>query len=381
MHVTGYETYAVPPRWLFLKLSTSDGTVGWGEPIIEGRTRTVRAAVGELVEDYLIGEDPSEIERLWQRMYRGGHIRGGPVLMSALAGVDQTLWDIKGKQLGAPVHDLLGGRARDEIRVYTWINGRTPDKLAADARRARDAGYTAVKMPISATNVSGNRDLVGVGRERLAAVREAIGDDLDVAVDCRGRVGRGTIRTLETALAPHDPLFLEEPVLPEHNEALADLATTFDTAVATGQRMFSRWEFKHVLGNGVDYVQPDVSHVGGITELRKIATMAAAHDVDVLPKNAVGPIALAACLQLDACTQNFLLQEQSLEVHRGADSDSLVHLANPDPFDYDAGYLAVPTDPGLGVTVDEQTVRERAVETIDWQSILWHNEDGSVAEW
>jgi len=126
MHVTGYETYAVPPRWLFLKLSTSDGTVGWGEPIIEGRTRTVRTTVGELVEDYLIGEDPTEIERLWQRMYRGGHIRGGPVLMSALAGIDQALWDIKGKQLGAPVHDLLGGRARDQIRVYTWINGRGP---------------------------------------------------------------------------------------------------------------------------------------------------------------------------------------------------------------------------------------------------------------
>ncbi len=380
MHVTDYETYAVPPRWLFLKLTTSDGTVGWGEPIIEGRTQTVRTAVGELVEDYLIGEDPHAIERQWQRMYRGGHIRGGPVLMSALAGIDQALWDIKGRQLGAPVHELLGGRARDRIRVYTWIHGRTPEDLAADARRVRDVGYSAAKMMVSEKNVSRQADLAEVARERLAAVRDAVGNELSVAVDCRGRVGRARIKRLESALSAHHPLFLEEPVLPEHNELLPDLVPAFDTPVATGQRMFSRWEFKHVL-DSADFVQPDVSHVGGITELRKIATMAAAHDVEVLPKVATGPIAFAACLQLDACTQNFFLQEQSLDVHRGADSDSLDHLSNPEVFAYDDGYVSVPTEPGLGVSVDESIVRDRATENVDWQSVLWHDEDGSVAEW
>ncbi|WP_132058566.1 galactonate dehydratase [Halorussus amylolyticus] len=382
MHVTDYELFEVPPRWLFLRLETSDGLVGWGEPVVEGRAKTVRAAVEELLDTYLLGEDPSRIEDHWQTMYRGGFYRGGPVLMSAIAGIDQALWDIKGKRFDAPVYELLGGRARDRVRVYQWIGGDRPAEVGEAAREKVEAGFTALKM--NATPEMERIDSpaeIAAAENRLAEVRAAVGDEVDIGVDFHGRVSKPMAKRLAVALEPHEPMFIEEPVLPEHNDALPEIAAHTTTPIATGERMYSRWEFKEVFESGaVDVVQPDVSHAGGITEMRKIASMAEAYDVALAPHCPLGPLALASCVQVDACTPNALIQEQSLDIHYNEGSDVLDYLADPTVFEYRDGYVELPDGPGLGIEVDESVVRERAGD-VNWHNPVWRHHDGSVAEW
>ena len=382
MHVTDYELFTVPPRWCFLRLETSDGTIGWGEPVIEGRSKTVAAAVEELLDTYVVGEDPSRIEDHWQTMYRGGFYRGGPILMSAIAGIDQALWDLKGKQLGTPVYDLMGGAARDRIRVYQWVGGDRPEDVADGAREKVEAGFTALKMNATAElrRIDTPAQIEAAG-ERLAAVREAVGDEVDIGVDFHGRVAKSMAKRLAAELEPHDPFFIEEPVLPEHNDFLPQLAAHTTTPIATGERMFSRFDFKELLADGaVDVVQPDLSHAGGITECKKIADMAEAHDVALAPHCPLGPIALASCIQVDACSPNALIQEQSLDIHYNEGSDVLDYLADPDVFAFDDGYVDLPSEPGLGIEIDEAVVRERAGD-VDWHNPVWRHDDGSVAEW
>ncbi|MFB6174341.1 MAG: galactonate dehydratase, partial [Halobacteriales archaeon] len=362
MAITDYELFGVPPRWLFLRVETEDGRVGWGEPVVEGRAETTRAAVEELMESYLLGREPDPIEDHWQAMYRGGFYRGGPVLMSAIAGIDQALWDLKGKRFDAPVHELLGGRARDRIRVYQWIGGDRPAEVGEAAAEAVDAGFSALKM--NATPELRRIDTpaaVSAAADRLGAVREAVGDDVDVGVDFHGRASKTMARRLAEALEPHEPFFIEEPVLPEHNDALPDLAAATSIPVATGERMFSRWDFKGILeANAVDLLQPDLSHAGGITEVKKIADMAEAYDVALAPHCPLGPIALAACVQVDACAPNALIQEQSLGIHYNEGTDELGYLADRSVFEFEDGYVDIPGAPGLGIGVDEAVVRERA---------------------
>jgi galactonate dehydratase len=381
MEITDYELLHAPPRWLFLKVTTSDGTVGWGEPVVEGRARTVETAVEELFDSYLLGEDPTRIEDHWQAMYRGGFYRGGPVLLSAIAGVDQALWDIKGKQLGAPVHELLGGPVRDRVRVYQWICGDRPDDVGEAAREKVEAGFTALKMNATAEleRVDSPR-AVDEAVERLATVRDAVGDDVDIGVDFHGRASKPMAKRLVTELEPHEPFFVEEPVLPEHNDALPQIAAQTSTPIATGERMYSRWDFKEVFEQGsVDVIQPDLSHAGGITEVHKIAAMAEAYDVALAPHCPLGPVALAACLQVDAAAPNALIQEQSLDIHYNETSDVLDYLADPSVFEFEDGYVDVPDGPGLGVSVDEDALR--AAEEPDWHNPIWRHDDGSVAEW
>ncbi len=381
--IADYELFEVPPRWLFLRVEAADGTVGWGEPVVEGRAKTVRAAVEELMDNYLLGEDPTDIEDHWQTMYRGGFYRGGPVLMSAIAGVDQALWDIKGKQLGAPVHELLGGKARNRIRVYQWIGGDRPSEVADEARQKVDAGFTALKM--NATEEMERVDdpaSVQAAVNRLCEVREAVGDEVDIGVDFHGRVTKPMAKRLAAALEPYEPMFIEEPVLPEHNDALPDIAAKTSIPIATGERMYTRWDFKEVFEDGaVDVIQPDLSHAGGITEVKKIAAMAEAYDVAMAPHCPLGPIALASCVQVDACSPNAVIQEQSLDIHYNETSDVLDYLADPSVFEYDDGYVQIPTDPGLGIEINEEHVRRQAEKTVDWHNPVWRHADGSVAEW
>ncbi|MCL9814283.1 galactonate dehydratase [Natranaeroarchaeum aerophilus] len=383
MHITDYELFEVPPRWLFLKVTTSDGTVGWGEPVVEGRAKTVRGAVEELMDNYLLGEDPGRIEHHWQRLYRGGFYRGGPILMSAIAGIDQALWDIKGKRFDAPVHELLGGATADRIRVYQWIGGDRPADVGNAAAQKVDAGFTALKM--NATPEMRRIDTpaaVDSARDRIAEVRDAVGDDVDIGVDFHGRVSKSMAKRLVEALEPYEPMFVEEPVLPEHNDALPQIAQHTTTPIATGERMYSRWDYKELFEQGViDLIQPDLSHAGGITEVKKIASMAEAYDVAIAPHCPLGPIALASCLQVDACTPNTLIQEQSLDIHYNETSDVLDYLEDPDVFEYHDGYVDLPTDPGLGIEIDEETVRKRAEQEVNWHNPIWKHDDGSVAEW
>jgi galactonate dehydratase len=377
VRVTGLELFAVPPRWLFLKLSTDEGVCGWGEPIVEGRVATTRAAVEELGE-LVVGQDAFRIEDLFQVMWRGGFYRGGPVLCSALSGIEQALWDIKGRALGVPAWELLGGRARDRMRVYTWVGGDRPADVAAAAAEARAAGLTAVKMNAGAEmHYLDSEAKVEEAAERLAAARSA---GLDVAVDFHGRVHRAMAKRLVRALEPFGPLFLEEPVLPEHPEALREIARLSSVPIACGERLYTRWGFKDVLGV-VDIVQPDLSHAGGLLECRKIAAMAEAFDVAVAPHCPLGPIALAASLQLDACTPNAVIQELSLRIHYNEDADLLDYVVEPSVFDIVDGHMAVPSGPGLGVDIDDERVREAAADARMWHNPVWRNDDGTVAEW
>ncbi|RJT03440.1 galactonate dehydratase [Halococcus sp. IIIV-5B] len=381
--IVDYELYEVPPRWLFLKLETSDGLVGWGEPVVEGRSKTVGAAVEELLDSYLLGQDPSRIEDHWQAMYRGGFYRGGPILMSAIAGVDQALWDIKGKRFGAPVHELLGGRARDRIRVYQWIGGDRPADVGEAAAEQVEAGFSALKM--NATPEMRRVDSPAAVEEavdRLRSVREAVGPEVDIGVDFHGRVTKPMAKRLVAALEPYDPFFIEEPVLPQHNDALAEIAGHTTTPIATGERMFSRWDFKQVFEDGtVDVIQPDLSHAGGITEVKKIAAMAEAYDVALAPHCPLGPLALASCIQVDACSPNALIQEQSLNIHYNETSDVLDYLADPSVFEYEDGFVDVLDEPGLGVDLDEDHIEAQSAEPVDWHNPIWRHDDGSVAEW
>ncbi len=382
MKIRSLELFTVPPRWLFLKITTENGLVGWGEPVVEGKADTVRAAVEEM-SDFLIGKDARRIEDIWQVLYRGGFYRGGPVLMSAMSGIDQALWDIKGKALGVPVYELLGGAVREKIRVYAWIGGDRPDDVAAEALAKKAQGYTAIKM-----NGTEEVEWIGSPRKiteavaRAFAIREACGPEFGIAIDFHGRVHKGTAKMLMHELEGVRPLFIEEPVLAENNEALLDLRRTSSIPIATGERQFTRWGFKQLLATGgADIIQPDVSHTGGISELRKIGSMAEAYDVALAPHCPLGPICLAASLQVDFCTPNAFIQEQSLGIHYNQGSDVLDYLVDPSVFHYREGFVDLLTKPGLGIEIDEAKVREAAKVGHRWRNPVWRTEDGAVAEW
>ena len=382
MKIVKLTTYLVPPRWCFLRIETDDGVVGWGEPVVEGRAATVAAAVEEL-SDYLIGQDPRRINDLWQVMYRGGFYRGGPILMSAIAGIDQALWDIKGKALGLPVHDLLGGRVRDRIGVYSWIGGDRPSDTAAAARGAVERGFRAVKMNgTEEMAYIDTRDKVAHAAENVAAVREAVGGNVGIGVDFHGRVHRPMVKPLLRALEPYDLMFVEEPVLTENLGPSLDVLRGAPMPIALGERKYSRWDFRDILALGVvDILQPDPCHSGGITETVKIAAMAEAHDVAIALHCPLGPIALATCLQIDAVSHNAAIQEQSLGIQYNTNNDLLDYLVDPSVFAYSDGAVDIPLGPGLGIEIDEEYVAERAKEGHRWRNPIWRHADGSVAEW
>lgn len=382
MKIKSYELFQVPPRWLFLKIETDDGLIGWGEPVIEGKAATVKAAVEELMEN-LVGKDPMCIEDHWNVMYRAGFYRGGPILMSAIAGIDQALWDIKGKFYNTPVYQLIGGKARDTMKVYSWIGGDRPADVGAAAKKLADEGFLAVKMNATEElQYVDSYDKIDQAVARIAAVREATGPAFGIGVDFHGRVHKPMAKILAKELEPFRPMFIEEPVLPENNEALREIANHVAIPIATGERMFSKWDFKKLLQDGyVDIIQPDLSHAGGITECKKIFSMAEAFDVAVAPHCPLGPIALAACLQVDATCHNAFIQEQSLGIHYNQGSDLLDYLKDKTVFDYDKGYVKIPDGPGLGIEIDEAHVRKMAAIGHNWKNPVWRHTDGSVAEW
>ena len=382
MKIKGYELFQVPPRWLFLKIETDEGITGWGEPVIEGKAATVKTAVEELMQE-LIGKDPQNIEDHWNMMYRSGFYRGGPILMSAIAGIDQALWDIKGKFYNAPIYQLLGGKARDTIKVYSWIGGDRPSEVGAAAKEMMEKGFRAVKMNATEElQYVDSYDKIDAAIKRIAAVREAVGAEVGIGIDFHGRVHRPMAKILAKELEPYRPMFIEEPVLPENNEALRDIANHVSIPIATGERMFSRWQFKNLLMDGyADIIQPDLSHAGGITECKKIFSMAEAFDVAVAPHCPLGPIALAACLQVDATCHNAFIQEQSLGIHYNRGSDLLDYLVDATVFKYDDGYVKIPSGPGLGIEINEDHVRKMAAIGHNWKNPVWRHMDGSIAEW
>ncbi len=382
MKITKLNLYTVPPRWLFLKIETDQGIYGWGEPVIEGKADTVKACVKEM-EEYLIGKDPRNIEDIWQTLYRAAFYRGGPIISSAISGIEQALWDIKGKYYNMPVYEFLGGKCRDKIKVYCWIGGDRPSDVGQSALTQKNLGFTAVKM--NATEELHYIDKfskIDAVCERVSAIRETCGKDFGIAVDFHGRVHKSMAKELAKALSPYNLMFIEEPVLSENYEALSEISKHTSTPIALGERLFTRWDFKKIFEQGItDIIQPDLSHAGGILECKKISAMAEAYDVSVAPHCPLGPIALASCLHLDACTPNAFIQEQSLGIHYNQGSDLLDYLVNPDVFNYKDGYVPVLEKPGLGIEINEKLVKEKAKNPHHWKNPVWRNEDGTIAEW
>lgn len=381
MEITDYELYEVPPRWLFLKIVTGDGTTGWGEPIVEGHTKTVRAAVAEFMDAILLGEDPLRIEDHWQAMFRSGFYRGGPVLMSAIAGIDQALWDIKGKQQGEPVYEMLGGASRDRIRLYQWAGGDRPKDIATEANRLVNAGYTAIKMDASdpleqVSKPAVTKHIVN----RVETVRETVGMDVDIGVDFRGRVSKTMAGRLLDKLEPYQLLFVEEPVLPENGHLLGDISHGTTIPIAAGERLYTRWDYRPLFeDNAVDIIQPNISHAGGISEVVNIARMAETYDVVVSPNCTTGPIALAASLQVASHVPNFLIQDQGSK--RQNTENAYSYLRNPEVLDIEEGHAGLLSDPGLGIEVNETDVRKHAKTESVWEYPVWRLNDGSVTDW
>jgi galactonate dehydratase len=367
LRITRLETFLVQPRWLFLKVHTNAGIVGLGEPILEGRAKTCATAVEEIAP-YLIGKDPRHVVHHWQAIYRHAFYRGGPILTSALSGIDQALWDIKGKALGAPVYELLGGPTRSRARVYA--HARSPESI----RESLAEGFTAFKIQVAKQRpprIIESKGFVDHAAESFAQIREAAGPDVDIAAEFHGAVPPATAKLLIKALEPYQPFFIEEPVNCQNVDVLADIARGTHLPIATGERIFTKWGFREILEKrAASILQPDLSHAGGITEVRLIAGMAEAYYAGIAPHNPLGPISLAAGLQLAACIPNFLCQEQ---VSLGAG-----YLKQP--FKVVDGFVDIPTGPGLGIELDEDALADKIGH--DWtNSERYDADDGSVVDW
>lgn len=382
MKITKVNTYLVRPRWCLLEIETDEGISGWGEPIVEGRAFTVQSCVEEM-KDYLIGKDPSRIEDIWNMLYRAAFYRGGPVLMSALSGIDQALWDIKGKFFHTPVYNLLGGLCRDKIKIYSWLEGDTPDALAACAKSRKAAGFSAVKMTAThELQIIDSYEKIDAALECVAAVRNAVGNSVGIAIDFHGRVHKPMAKILARKLEEFDPMFIEEPVLCEHMEEFKEIAHCCNIPIATGERLFSKYDFKRLLkAGGVDIIQPDLSHAGGITEVRKIAAMAEAHDVALAPHCPLGPIALASCFSVDAVSYNAFIQEQIMSNQKVEENSVLDYVLNKEDFTFTTGYAPFSTLPGIGVEINRSLVLQENSAPHSWKNPVWRHADGSIAEW
>jgi galactonate dehydratase len=365
--ITKMETFLVKPRWLFLKIYTNAGITGLGEPITEGRALTCAQAVKE-VEPYLIGKDPRAVAHHWQAIYRHAFYRGGPILTSALSGIDQALWDIKGKALGVPVYELLGGPTRQRIRVYAHAD--TPEAI----KQRMAQGFTAFKTGPAKkrpARIIENKAFVDYVGEQFAALRAAGGNEADIAIDFHGAISAPTAKLLIKVLEPYQPMFVEEPVNCQNVEAMADIARGTYLPIATGERIFTKWGFREILEKrAATVLQPDLCHAGGITEVRLIAGMAEAYYASIAPHNPLGPISLAAGVQIAASIPNFLCQEQ-VSLGEG-------YIKNP--FKVSQGYLDLPSGPGLGIELDENAMANKIGHD-------WHNpeeydaDDGSALDW
>lgn len=382
--ITKIETFRIPPRWLLVRVETEDGVVGWGEGTLEGHTEAVEGAYEDLRERF-IGHDSNEIEQIWQSGYRQRFYRGGPVLMSAMSGLDIALWDIKAKRLGVPVYELLGGKVRDRVAVYSWIGGDKPANVKAAAEERKRQGFTAVKM-------NGTEGLAWIDSpsqlhetvERLKAVKEV---GLDAGIDFHGRLHKGMAKQLAKLLEPVGPLFIEEPLLPENLDGFKQLANLTSVPIATGERLYHRWDCKPYFESGaVDIIQPDLAHCGGLSEGKKIATMAEAYDIAVAPHCPLGPVALAACMHLGFSTPNFVIQEMSIGIHynkaaAAGQYDLLSYVKDTSVFEVKNGFIEIFKGPGLGIEVNEELVRTVSKDAKAWRNTKFTGADGSIQEW
>ncbi|EIF01040.1 mandelate racemase/muconate lactonizing enzyme family protein [Saccharomonospora glauca] len=377
MKITNVETFVMGTPWrdlTFVRVTTDEGLTGVGETRMLGHTEALKGYLSEAVPRHVIGADPFDIEALVQRMKRGDYGRPGEIMMSGIACVEMACWDIVGKALGQPVWRLLGGKVRDRVKAYAngWYTvERTPEEFHAAAKRVVERGYRALKFdPFG----PGQWELEPRERTRsielVEAVRDAVGPDVEILVEMHGRFAPAEAVRIARSLAKFDPSWLEEPVPPENLKALAKVAAQVDAPVATGERIHERAEFRELFElQAADVIQPDIGHLGGILETRKLAATAETHFVLVAPHNVGGPVLTMANLHLAACTPNFKIQE-----HFNDFADEHVKRAAPGLPPVEDGYFALPTAPGLGVELDTDFVAEHPFQAArfdlfaeDWQ--------------
>ena len=350
-------------NWVFVKVMTDEGIHGVGEATLEYREQTVAEAIRELDRN-LRGQDPRNIEAIWHECYRSLYFRGGPVNMSALSGVEMALWDIKGKMLGVPVYQLVGGQVRDSVPCYAngWFSpAKTPDEFAVKAREAKAQGFTGLKWdPFGSAYLNISKAELRQALKCVEAVVEAVGDDVEILVEGHGRFNVATAVRIGRALEEYDITWFEEPVPPENLDALAEVKKRIRVPVAAGERIYSRWDYQRFFRlNCADYVQPDLSHVGGIGEVKKIAAQAEANHIAICPHNPSGPIANAATLQIAASTPNFHLLE-TMAVDIPWRKDICIEKVS-----FVDGEMNIPDLPGLGVDLNEDAIAEHPYEKRD----------------
>lgn len=382
MKITEISVFQLEPRWMLVKVETDEGITGWGEPTLEGKSTVIEAAIYSF-RDILLGEDPMRTEFLYQKLYRGGFYRGGAVLSSAISGIEQALWDIKGKKTGLPVWQMLGGKCRDKIRMYAhaipFADDPTEEEIAYWVKKRVADGFTALKTSMVAPPIrfidtfSKIKDIT----KRIAAMREAAGEDVDIAIDFHGRISPAMAPILIQELAPYHPMFIEEPVLPENVDVMKRMMN-FGVPIAAGERLFTTFGYRELIEKqAVNVVQPDLCHCGGILQAFKIAAMANNYFMSVAPHNPLGPVALAACLQIDTCIDNFLAQEHPTH-EAGRDLGKGIFQ---EPFAVEDGYIGIPDKPGLGFEIDEEAVRESSYDGKWRNPVLYFPDDGSLGEW
>lgn len=376
--IEAVETVLADAGWhnyVFVRVITEDGRTGVGEATLEYFEDVVAATVARM-SDVVRGIDASRIEHIWQRLYRGSFWRGGPVLMSAISGIEQALWDLKGKAAGMPVYELLGGACRDYVELYAnGPRGATPDDLASSAVRIRDKGFANLKLAAAGPNraVEGSRAIERTCAD-VAAIRDAAGPAIGIAVDAHGRYSPAMVVKLAQALEPLGIWFLEEPVLPESPHALARIAAATSIPLATGERLHSRWDVEPFLATGaLALVQPDLAHCGGIAEARRIAALAELHRAGLAPHNPMSPVNTVASAHLAMATPNFVALEYLVDDVPWRDA------LLTEPLDVRAGRLHLADRPGLGIELDLETCRAHPPVERPWPAS--EHEDGAVAEW
>ena len=370
--------------FVFVKVETDQpGLIGWGEASLEGKPRAVAGCLLDM-EPMILGMDPRNVEHCWQILYRSAFWRMGIIGLSAISGIDQALWDIKGKELGRPVYELLGGKVRDKVRMYTHFGGATPDAMAEDAASKVAKGWTAVKtVPVPITNIVDGLAVQKRAEAGLRAVREAVGDEIDILLDMHGRVTPQMAIQYARRFEPYAPFFMEEPAQAENPAAMAAIARATTITIATGERLLTRWGFREILETGAaSILQPDTCHAGGISEIRRIGAMAEVYYAGMAPHNPYGPVSTAACVQVDFAMPNFVIQEM---VDPDTSPISMLEFV-VEPLQVVDGHILPPTKPGIGVEVDEAACMRRqpdfSIETtrtfVSWYGAK--HADGGVAD-
>jgi len=378
MKITDLKTFVVAMpghNVVLVKVETDEGLYGIGEASLAGRDRGVVGLL-EHFRELLIGRDPSRIEDIWQNLYRNTFWRGGPVLLSAISGVDIALWDLKGRRLGAPLYDLLGGKTRERVRVYTHIYADEDDELCDRALAAVERGFSALRIVPALFDASpwDSRKSVRATARRLARLRQAVGEDVDLLLDVHHRFTPMENVRIGRAAEEHDLFFLEDPIPPDNLQSYQLLRAKIDVPLATGEAMVTKWSFKYLIENElIDYLRIDPVHVGGLTETKKIAIMGEAHSVDLALHNPTSPVCAAVCVHVDASSPNFGIQE-------AIEQPPAMREIFPVQPEIRDGHFELSDRPGLGLEFDEAAARRHATDRLTELPHL-RRADGSVADW